>query len=242
MFTKATGRALYHEVVNQLCEMILSGAYEKGDLLPSENELCSQMGVSRTTIREALRILKERKIIETRKGKGSFVISDDFIYVDEATQANLSKFKNTLENAVEARLLIEPATAKLACQTATRQDLEDMQKAIELCNEKDLNGTATTKDLRKFHVLVARSTHNPILESIVEMIINMCDAPVDSEISAPNPAFQRRSTINVSHEMILEAIREKREDDAFFYMKENVKEFFNNTLEDIASEKGASLS
>ena len=235
MFTKATSRPLYHEVVNQLCEMILSGVYAPGDLLPSESELCSRMGVSRTTIREALRILQERNIIETRKGKGSVVLSDDFCHIDESARAGLLHFRNTFENAVQARLLIEPATAKLACRTATAQDLADMQTAIAVCRKKDLEGTATSKDLRKFHILVARSTHNPILESMTEMMIELCDAPPNTDINAPNPGLNLRTGINVSHEMILDAIREQREDDAFFYMKENIREFYRNTLSDMES-------
>ncbi len=233
MLTKARGRALYHEVVNQLCEMILSGEVSKGDLLPSENVLCSQMGVSRTTIREALRILQERNIIKTIKGKGSIVISDDFNYVDESERSNLLRFQNTLENAVEARLLFEPAIARLACKTATEQDIEDMQNAINICNKKDKEGTATSKDLRRFHFLVARATHNPVLESVVELMISMCDAPPSANVAAPNPNFQLRTGINVSHEMILEAIKAKQEEDAFFYMKENIKEFYCNTLTEI---------
>ena len=68
-----TGVKLYTQVLEQVKSMIAQGVYQKGDLLPSEKELIEMMGVSRITVRKALQILSEAGVIETRKGKGSFV-------------------------------------------------------------------------------------------------------------------------------------------------------------------------
>lgn len=230
MFVQAKNRTLHHEVVNQLCEMILSGRIPKGEYLPSEQKLCDQMGVSRTTVRGALGILKERGIVESVQGKGTQVISDDFAFTDESVRANVLKFENTLADAIQARMIIEPQIASLACKTATEDDLEKMQKIIQLCNEKEETYTTTTADLRAFHFQVAESTHNPILKSIVELLISMCDAPEETTLQIPNPGMQSRQSINVSHEMIYEAIKNRDEDDAYFYMRENLKEFYRNCL------------
>lgn len=230
MFVQAKNRTLHHEVVNQLCEMILSGGIKKGELLPAEQKLCEQMGVSRTTIRSALNILKERKIVESVRGKGTIVISDTFDFIDESVRANVLKFENTLTDAIEARMLIEPQIARLACKTATEKDLDELAKTIRLCSEKEANHTVSTKDLRAFHFQVAESTHNPVLKSIVELLISMCDAPEDTALQVPNPGVQSRQAINVSHEMIYEAIRQRDEEDAYFYMRENIKEFYRNCL------------
>ena len=71
-----TGVKLYTQVLEQVKSMIAQGVYKKGDLLPSEKELIEMMGVSRITVRKALQILSEAGVIETRKGKGSFVAVD----------------------------------------------------------------------------------------------------------------------------------------------------------------------
>ena len=71
-----TGVKLYTQVLEQVKSMIAQGVYQKGDLLPSEKELIEMMGVSRITVRKALQILSEAGVIETRKGKGSFVAVD----------------------------------------------------------------------------------------------------------------------------------------------------------------------
>lgn len=228
MFVQAKNRTLHHEVVNQLCEMILSGGVKKGEMLPAEQKLCEQMGVSRTTVRKAFDILKERKIIESVRGKGTIVISDDFHFVDENIRANVLKFENTLADAVQARMMIEPEIARLACRTATKEDLEKMYDCIKRCNEKEKTNSATTMDLREFHFQVVESTHNPILKTVVELLISLCDAPADTALQIPNPSMESRQSINVSHEMIYRAIECKDEADAYFYMRENIKEFYCN--------------
>ena len=78
-----TGVKLYTQVLEQVKSMIAQGVYKKGDLLPSEKELIEMMGVSRITVRKALQILSEAGVIETRKGKGSFVAGKDLEFVRE---------------------------------------------------------------------------------------------------------------------------------------------------------------
>lgn len=75
--TKVTsGKKLYEQVVERINTMIAQGIYQKGDLLPSEKELMEMMGVSRITVREALRLLGETGVIQTVKGKGSYLLMD----------------------------------------------------------------------------------------------------------------------------------------------------------------------
>lgn len=74
MFKVVAGRKLYEQLVEQIKSMIAQGVYQKGSLLPSEKELMESTGVSRITVREALRILSQAGVIETRRGKGSYVL------------------------------------------------------------------------------------------------------------------------------------------------------------------------
>ena len=76
MFKVVAGRKLYEQLVEQIKSMIAQGVYQKGSLLPSEKELMESTGVSRITVREALRILSQAGVIETRRGKGSYVLVD----------------------------------------------------------------------------------------------------------------------------------------------------------------------
>ena len=98
-----TGVKLYTQVLEQVKSMIAQGVYKKGDLLPSEKELIEMMGVSRITVRKALQILGEAGVIETRKGKGSFVAVD----ASELAPASmdLKKYCESFVQATQARLL-----------------------------------------------------------------------------------------------------------------------------------------
>lgn len=121
-----TGVKLYTQVLEQVKSMIAQGVYQKGDLLPSEKELIEMMGVSRITVRKALQILSEAGVIETRKGKGSFVAVD----ASELAPASmdLKKYCESFVQATRARLLLEPAIARQAAQTATPEELEQLRK------------------------------------------------------------------------------------------------------------------
>ncbi len=230
MFDKAKNNTLYEDVVNQICQLILDGEIKMGELLPSENKLCEQFGVSRTTIREALSRLKRMKIIQTRKGKGSVVISDDFVYLNESFRNNIKKYENDFYNAVQARQLIEPQIASLVALTATKKDIEELQAIIDMCDEKQKNGTVTTEDLRMFHIRMAEATNNSVIVSFIETLIAMCDAGPETMLQIPNPGIKTACAISATHEQILKAVREKNPEDAYFYMRENLKDFCSNTL------------
>ena len=117
----------YEKVVEQIKNMIVQGIYKKGDLLPSEKELIEMTGVSRITVREALRLLNEAGVIETHKGKGSFVVVDgsELESGEEETEAYNEQFINS----TNARILLEPSVVKEIAVTATDEEL----KAIAGC-------------------------------------------------------------------------------------------------------------
>lgn len=230
MFYKARNNTLYQDVVNQICQIILDGQIKKGELLPSEKNLCDQFGVSRTTVREALSILSQMKVIKTIRGKGSIVISDDFAYLNEGFRSKIMKFKSDFNCAVQARQLLEPQIAALAAQTATKRDIEDLQEINDRCERKRKEGTVTTEDLRMFHIRMAEVSQNPVLISFIETLIAMCDAGPETRMQVPNPSVKAAGTINATHEQILKAVRERNSQDAYFYMRENLKDFYINGL------------
>lgn len=230
MFYKARNNTLYQDVVDQICQIILDGQIKKGELLPSEKKLCDQFGVSRTTVREALSILSQMKVIKTIRGKGSIVISDDFAYLNEGFRSKIMKYETDFNCAVQARQLLEPQIAALAAQTATKKDIDDLQEINDRCEKKRQEGTITTADLRIFHIRMAEITQNPVLVSFIETLIAMCDAGPETLLQIPNPSVQTAFSINATHERILQAVKEKNAQDAYFYMRENLKDFYVNSV------------
>ncbi len=230
MFDKAVNSTLCQNVVAQLSKMILDGSIKKGEMLPSEAKLCELFGVSRTTVRSALQVLTQRKIIETRRGKGSVVIADNFPYLNEGLRAKINEYESNFKYAVQARRMLEPQIAFEAACRATNQDIKVLSDIQEMCRQKQVDGTLTTDDMRLFHLRIADIVKNPVLVSMVELLISMCDAPPETEIQVPNPHPTVRPGVLQEHQKILDAIRERRPEDAYFLMKENIHTFENNCM------------
>lgn len=129
-------RKAYEQVADQLHELILSGELSAGQRLPTELEVAKQFGVSRATVREALRVLSAQKLLRTVKGThgGSFVTVPTVDHISQFLQANLSLMSRsdgvTLSEFLEARECIEVPGARLAAQRRSEGDLAALQAAI----------------------------------------------------------------------------------------------------------------
>ena len=192
-----TGVKLYTQVLEQVKSMIAQGVYKKGELLPSEKELIEMMGVSRITVRKALQILGEAGVIETRKGKGSFVAVD----ASELAPASmdLKKYCESFVQATQARLLLEPAIARQAAQTATPEEVDH------------------------FHDVLVEMAHNPLVTDWIQQSHRL---ETDPTLSALIPPARQRSMspqLEAQHQKIYEAIRDHKSEHAYFYMKEHLE-------------------
>ena len=161
-------RKAYEQVADQLLAMITAGELSPGDRLPSEAELARDFGVSRTTVREALRILATRSLIHTRKGMagGHFIVHPsvegltDFLVAHYGLLTALNTV--TLENLLEARESLEAPAAELA---ALRRDDEDVRR-LRASVPEDIAEMTTTQAFehnRDFHYHVLAATKNPLM-------------------------------------------------------------------------------
>jgi len=119
------GMKLYEQVLSQIREMILNGFYQKGDMLPSEKELMDLTGVSRITVREALRLLNESGVIETQKGKGSFVCIDSKELQKFSEDGN--DYRTAFLRSTDARILLEPSIAASLAKNKTDEMLAQIR-------------------------------------------------------------------------------------------------------------------
>lgn len=232
MDEKTGSNILYKDLVSKISKLILEGSIRKGDLLPSEHALCQQFGVSRTTVRYALKVLAERKIIKTVRGKGSVVIADDFPYLNNILRAKIDSYQTDFEYAAQIRRMLEPQIAYEVARKATAQDIRDLKAINDYCAEKERAGTLTSMDMRRFHFRLAECLDNPVLNAIIELLISKCDAPEDTTLCVPNPTGKSRHQALQEHYDILQAIRDHNCEDAYFYMKENIYTFRHNCLDE----------
>lgn len=215
-----TGKKLYEQVLDRIKGGIAQGIYQKGDLLPSEKDLMEQMGVSRITVREALRLLAEAGIIETRRGKGSFVRIDSASLLQN-TAAGKECCKAFL-NSTNARLLLEPSVAAHVAEYASEQDL----KKLELC-------FSPGRSKSDFHRTLIELTQNPVLMQWFDQSVQLETGPT-IEIVPPARQQSAAAVLEAQHRKVYEAIRDKKPDCAFIYMKEHM-EYVRNLYEEYFS-------
>lgn len=113
-------------VVSSIKELILSGKYQEGDKLPTEQCFCETLGVSRTTVREALRVLRTLGYVNIFVGKGAFVARVTEINDMESSQVNEGDYK--FMDFMEVRLAIEPVAAKLATEHGTLEQIVELEE------------------------------------------------------------------------------------------------------------------
>jgi GntR family transcriptional repressor for pyruvate dehydrogenase complex len=194
---------LSDRVADRLAESILTRELRPGDRLPSERELGEQFGVSRTVIREAVRSLAGRGIIEARVGRGLSVAAVPAETVRESMNFFLRARPSWDYRKVhEVRLLVETEVAGMAAERATDGELERMRQACEaMAAVVDEPDKATESDL-EFHRALAAATHN-------DLVSIMLDAIADSLIWIRRETFGptgRTRRALASHREILDRI------------------------------------
>ena len=112
------------DVLRQM--IVQKQTYQVGQKLPNENDLSAQLGISRTTLREAIRILVSEGLLYVERGNGTFVSSQMDVKTDP--QLDIHAKKITLRDLYEARMIIEPEAAVLACKRATQEDIDYILK------------------------------------------------------------------------------------------------------------------
>ena len=213
--------------LSQRIERTIEGAIREkklaiGSKLPTEREMCESFGVSRTALREALRRLSARGLINIQKGSGMYV--SEILIEDAVKTLNLYydlKFdKNLLLQIIEVRRIFEPEIAKLAAINRTDEDLAELSDALlefEQCNP---DNTQMEADLdNKFHLSVTKSTHNPIVQVTMEPIYSLL--PRMRNYIYGNIEGEKENTLK-SHKELFKAIQDGNENQAYLITKEQL--------------------
>ena len=161
---------LSDKVADMMLETILSRRLQVGDRLPSERELGEQFGVSRTVVREAVRALVAKGVIEVRSGSGLRVAAVDAAVVSESMSLYLRGGALDFEKVHEVRALLEVHIAGLAAERATEDDLDRMRAVHERMRRETGDVEAAARDDLEFHRVIARATQNDLYLLLMDSI------------------------------------------------------------------------
>lgn len=149
--------------------------FSAGDRLPSENELASELKVSRTTLREAVRLLAAHQVLVTERGRGTFVRQDFHPSDTKLTLESMNPELIDVRDLFEMRLIFEPEAAYYAAQRATDAELERIRHYAELEEELIAKGEDRAEVEMAFHNSIATATHNSFIGELVPLIYRSID-------------------------------------------------------------------
>lgn len=154
---------LVDEVYKKMKDKIVSGDWESGQKIPSENELSEKFGVSRNTIRNAIQKLKGLNLIETRQGQGTFLKKDLNSSIISTIIPGMVFNNSEILDVLEFRSVIEKENARLAAIRADEEDIQEIKNALEQMVKHQNDYQEYTVWDYKFHLNVAKATKNKIL-------------------------------------------------------------------------------
>ncbi|MGN1142564.1 MAG: FadR/GntR family transcriptional regulator [Oliverpabstia sp.] len=169
-FEKVSKKLLGSQVEDELMNFILQEPIEVGQKIPNEFELAEKFGVGRSTVREAVKSLVSKGILEVRRGSGTFVIST---YTMEDDPLGLSRFEDKFKLALElfdVRLMLEPEIASLACDYATEEEKKQLKLLCDEVEQVYKSGKNHIKKDIEFHTCIARCSKNRVVETLIPVI------------------------------------------------------------------------
>ena len=174
MYKTVQTSRLYEQIVKQIEESILKGALKPGDQLPAERELAQQFGVSRTAVREAVKTLREKGLVEAYSGRGTFVTNG----TSQAMRQSLDFMmrigqQDGLAHLAEVRQILEPEIAALAATRVQEQHLATMREAVAVMDQALRDPDAYIEADLDFHLSLAEAAENPIILSLLDSIVGL---------------------------------------------------------------------
>ena len=220
MFDKVVKSTVPGQVIEQIKELLVKGELKRGDRLPPERQLADMLGVSRPSLREALRALEYAGMLETRVGEGIFVADGDSIMMNNLLMLHLIK-QYALEEMIEVRKVLETSNVRFAVLRARDEDLAALKEILEQSRGQIANKAAFIKSDYAFHQAIAVASGNSILATMLQTMRTMM-SDFNSQLLTSQ---EGRQQVYAHHKKIVEAILnrdEKAAQDAMFLHLENV--------------------
>lgn len=174
MYKIVRSSRLYEQIVQQVEESIHKGAMKPGDQLPPERELAQQFGVSRTAVREAVKALREKGLVEAYPGRGTFITEESPYSMKQSLDRMLKVGQAEGSGFLaEVREILEPEIAAMAATRADAEDLACMREQVVLMDQARKDPEAFIEGDLDFHLALAEAAANPLILSLIDSIVGL---------------------------------------------------------------------
>lgn len=207
-FTKIEPPDLLKKIIHQIKQNISTGELKKGDKLPSERLLCTMFGLSRATVREALKTLEMLGLVECMHGSGYYISSNLSNTMSEPLSIMMLLERGSLMQTHELRQAIELESATLAASNASLSELMAMETIINRIEAEPDERIKAQLD-QQFHYSIARASGNPLLSTL----LNACEALINEHIQGARIRIinigNNEEIINRQHREVLDAMKRR---------------------------------
>jgi GntR family transcriptional repressor for pyruvate dehydrogenase complex len=167
----AKSQKVYQIIFNQIKDSFQNGELKPGSKLPPERELATRYSVSRTSIREALRVLESNGVVEVRHGDGTFIRASEMeALLEKLTDSIYKVDEKFLYEMLEVRMVLEAECAYAAAQKATSEDLENLRNCLDQMAKSEDNEELGYLTDSQFHLYIAQATHNSIFMKLIQTL------------------------------------------------------------------------
>jgi GntR family transcriptional repressor for pyruvate dehydrogenase complex len=201
---------LYSAIVEQILEGIRNGELPPRSALPAERSLALQLGVSRSSLREALRVLEHAGVLDVRTGSGTFVAEAGSSSAAMLRAQAAAAGEQSPLDVMVARRALEPVCAEHAAINRNARDLDDLRQAVVDQAEAIARGSDPADPDLRFHVSLARATHNPVLALLLEQLVEIMRQSIWRELNRRTDRSPGRvEDFLDSHRAILTAVERR---------------------------------
>jgi GntR family transcriptional regulator, transcriptional repressor for pyruvate dehydrogenase complex len=206
--------------LEQLISNVVHGSWKTGELIPPERELCQQLGIARTSLREALKAMELIGMLESRVGYGTFICPRSEFLSRPLLWAFTGTDHEELTELLEARVMLERDLAGLAAERSSEAELMKIEEAIQMMESNILLNESVLESDMAFHLAVANAAHNNMLANAAQLLRNLMKQWIQMKLlinNVPAEALKR-------HKTIYTAIRSRNVQKARDLMSEHLSE------------------
>ena len=208
MFNPISNQKTYEYAMQQIQRMILSGQLEKGDKLPSERELAEKMQISRTSVREGLRVLETMGVIESKHGEGNYICSNTASSIMDSFSMMFVLNNGKAMDILELRKYTELITVELAAQRGTQDDFDELEALITKLRESDIESEQILID-KQLHYKIASMSGNYLIQNMYITSANLFEKFIEETRKNILSISENSYILLKQHENIVNAIIEQ---------------------------------
>src|SRR5438445_3144175 len=218
---------LYEQIVQQIEESIVKGELKPGDQLPAERDLAQRFGVSRIAVREAVKALREKGLVEAYSGRGTFITDGTSHAVRQSLDlmVKIGQPEGSTHLA-EVRAILEPEIAALAATRAQESDLATMREAVTVMDRAGQDPDSYIEADLDFHLALAEAAANPLILSLIDSIVGLLREQRLRIFKVPGGPERGQ----VHHKRILDAMERRDAEKAREAMKAHLEQVRQDSL------------